>query len=66
MTEKRSRTKKVSDTLDRVRETAEIGKMVSPDVVDREIDKGIAVVDAAQTGISLFERLKNVFKRKAK
>lgn len=60
------KTDKVRDVLDTAKQTAEIGKVIAPGKVGRGLDTGVEIIDAAQAGLTVWDRINSLFKRKKK
>jgi len=60
---KKTKTQKVAKALDQAKEIGEIGKAIAPPKIDVMIDRGTQAIDVAQTGMSMFEKIKGIFRR---
>ena len=59
----KSKTERVADVLHKAHDAAEIGKSVAPPGVRGRIQDAEDVIDLAATGVGIFARLKNIFRK---
>lgn len=64
MTDKKTKTQKVSDILNQADEVIEIGKAIAPPGARTAIQGVDDAVEIGKAGLSVWERLRGVFRKK--
>jgi hypothetical protein len=60
------KTEKVREVLDTAKQTAEIGSVIAPGKVGRGLGTGVEIIEAAQAGLTVWDRINSLFKKKKK
>lgn len=60
------KTDKAREILNTAKQTAEIGKVIAPGKAGRGLDTGIEIIEVAQTGLTIWDRINSLFRRRKK